>query len=289
MKEMNKSRLFTACSMALVVTALTFAIRASLLTELGEVFQLSPPQLGQVASAAFWGFTLAMFIGGPLCDIMGLRAMYTLAFFGHITGCVLTIYATGFYSLFFSTLLIGLGNGFIESASYTLVSSMYSDNKAKKINDWHIWFPGGIVIGGCIAYLLSLLHFSWKIQIGFILLPTVAYGILFYRQPFPKSERIMLGISTKAMIAECFRPLFLFMLACMLLTAATELGTNQWIVALLADNGVPSILLLVFIDGIMALGRWNAGSILRRISSIELLLFSAVLAFIGLFWMSYAR
>lgn len=288
-KEINKRRLFNASSLALVVTALSFAIRANLLGELGTVFGLTPTEIGQTAAAAFWGFTIAMFAGGPLCDFIGMKTMYRIAFFGHIAGILLTIYATGFWTLFFSTLLVGLGNGFIEATSYSMVTGMYSEDKAKKINDWHIWFPAGIVIGGLAGYLLNSIGAGWKIQMLVMIPPTLVYGYMFYNQRFPQSERVTQGVSNKDMIKECFRPLFLFMVFCMFLTGATELGTNQWIAELLAAVGVPSILLLVFINGIMVVGRANAGFILKRLSTPGLLFFSAVLSCAGLLWLGYAQ
>lgn len=286
---LNKSRLFTAASIALVVTAMTFAIRANLLGPLGEEFGLSLSEIGEIASAAFWGFTVSMLIGGAICDIVGIRLMYWIAFLGHILGLILTILSVGYWSLFLSTLLVGLANGFIESASYTMVSSMYTNEKAKKINDWHIWFPMGIVIGGVIAYGCTLLDFGWKIQMAVMIPPTLFYGFMFLGQKFPKSERVTMGVSTSEMIRACFGPLFIFMVFCMLLTGATELGTNQWIAELLSAVGVPSILLLVFINGIMAIGRYNAGAILKRTSSTGLLFFSAVFSFIGLQWLGLAQ
>lgn len=287
-QELNKRRLFNAASLALVVTAMTFAVRASLLGPLGEEFGLTLTEIGEVASAAFWGFTLAMFIGGPLCDVIGMGRMYLIAFVGHVAGIILTIYSGGYWSLFFSTLLVGIGNGFIESASYAMVSSMYTDEKAKKINEWHIWFPAGIVIGGVVAYLLTLAGVGWKIQMAVMLAPALLYGFLFFKQQFPQSERVALGVSNTEMIKECLKPLFIFMICCMFLTAATELGTNQWIAELLSTVGVPSILLLVFINGIMVLGRYNAGTILKKLSTTGLLFFSAVFSFIGLLWLGYA-
>lgn len=287
-QELNKRRLFNAASLALVVTAMTFAMRASLLGPLGEEFGLTLTEIGEVASAAFWGFTLAMFIGGPLCDVIGMGRMYLIAFVGHVAGIILTIYSGGYWSLFFSTLLVGIGNGFIESASYAMVSSMYTDEKAKKINEWHIWFPAGIVIGGVVAYLLTLAGAGWKIQMAVMLAPALLYGFLFFKQQFPQSERVVLGVSNAEMIKECLKPLFIFMICCMFLTAATELGTNQWIAELLSTVGVPSILLLVFINGIMVLGRYNAGTILKKLSTTGLLFFSAIFSFIGLLWLGYA-
>jgi MFS family permease len=118
-----------------------------------------------------------------------------------------------------------------------------------------------------------------------MILPTLAYGYMFFGQRFPRSERVDLGVSNGAMIKECFRPLFLVMVFCMFLTGATELGTNQWIAELLSSAGVPSILLLVFINGIMTVGRANAGIILKRTSTTGLLLLSAILACAGLIFL----
>ena len=287
--ELNKKRLYNAACLSLVVTAMTFSIRAGLLGTIGEEFKLDPTAVGQIAAAAFWGFTIAMFIGGPLSDLLGLRRMYLFAFVSHFFGVILTIFSTSYWPLFFSTLMIGIGNGLVESASYTMVSSMYPSEKTKKINDWHIWFPGGIVIGGILAWLFSLAAVDWKIQMAVMIIPTIIYGGMFYGQAFPKSERVTLGISNKEMIKACFHPIFLLMVFCMLLTAATELGTNQWIAELLSGLGIPSILLLVFINGIMAIGRANAGFVLKFFSSVSLLLISAVFAFAGLLWLGYAH
>ncbi|CAL1516769.1 MFS transporter [Chitinophaga sp. MM2321] len=288
-KQINKQRLYNASCLALVVTALSFAIRANLLGELGNEFQLSPKEIGQTAAAAFWGFTIAMFVGGPLCDFIGMKTMYRIAFLGHVLGIVLTICATGFWSLFFSTLLVGLGNGFVEATSYAMVTGMYPDDKARKINDWHIWFPAGIAIGGILGFLLTWLGAGWKWQMIVMIPPTLVYGYMFFNQSFPQSERVEQGVSNREMIKECFRPLFIFMVGCMFLTGATELGTNQWIAELLSSVGVPSILLLVFINGIMVVGRANAGFILKKLSTPGLLFFSAVFSFAGLLWLGYAQ
>ena len=288
--NINVKRIYSASCLAMVVTALTFAIRANLLGVLGAEFQLTAMQIGNVAAAAFWGFTGAMVLGGVLCDWIGMGRLFLLAFLGHAIGIVWTIFSSDYWSLFWSTLLVGLANGFVESASYSMLSSIYSnDDKTKRINDWHIWFPGGIVIGGILAYLLTSAGFNWKVQMIVMLLPTFVYGVMFWKQRFPKSERVKLGVSDREMFRACLSPLFLLMLCCMLLTAATELATNQWIVELLSSVGVPSILLLVFINGIMTIGRANARYILQRISVTQLLFVSALLSFVGLQLLGYAQ
>jgi fucose permease len=77
-------------------------------------------------------------------------------------------------------------------------------------------------------------------------------------------------------------PLYLFVGFCMLLSAATELGTTQRIESLLAATGVNALLVLAFINGIMMIGRAMAGSIANRISTVGMLWFSAIFSFPGL-------
>ena len=74
----------------------------------------------------------------------------------------------------------------------------------------------------------------------------------------------------------------------MFLTGATELGTNTWIVALLQGAGVSGILILVFINGLMALGRSFAGPVVHRLNPNGMLIFSALFAGIGLLLLSQA-
>jgi MFS family permease len=84
------------------------------------------------------------------------------------------------------------------------------------------------------------------------------------------------------MLKSCVSPLFIFIACCMILTAATELGTNQWIAALMANVTDSPILLLVWISGIMALARQTGGTMIHNMKSTVVLLTSAILAFAGL-------
>ncbi|HVE15684.1 MAG TPA: hypothetical protein VNB29_03065, partial [Chthoniobacterales bacterium] len=106
----NPSRLFLASRIALIATAMSFAIRGDIIASLGQQFALNNEQLGWIAGTAFWGFTLAILIGGPLCDALGMRWLLRLAFVGHLAGIFLTIFAQGFWSLFAGTLAIGIAN-----------------------------------------------------------------------------------------------------------------------------------------------------------------------------------
>jgi MFS family permease len=287
--EINTKKLYFASRIALIATAMTFAIRADLLgNTFAEVFQLSNEDVGWCIGTAFWGFTLAMVFGGFLVDVLGMKTILFFAFIGHLLGILLTIFSTGFWTLFFSTLLVGVANGFVEAACNPLITTLYPENKTKMLNRFHVWFPGGIVIGGLLAYFLEILNFGWQIKMAVILIPVFVYGFLFTKLKFPKTERVSSGVSTFEMVKACYSPLFLFMVFCMLLTASTELGTNQWITVLLSNVGIPGILLLVFINGIMAVGRSYAGPMVHKLNPVGMLLFSAITSALGLLLLSYA-
>jgi fucose permease len=289
--------MFAASCVALTVTAMSFAIRGDTMGDIGTQFTLTKEQLGVIGSTAFWGFTLAMMIGGPLCDVLGLKRIVWLAFACHLAGIVTTACASGFNSLYLGTLLMGIGNGSVEAACNPLIATIFPEEKTKKLNNFHVWFPGGIVVGGLVAYAITQLnlgamthHSSWRIKTLTMLLPLAAYGIMFLRQELPRTERVQAGIPPKDMWLACFRPLFLLMLVCMLMTASTELGTNQWLPDILTNSaGVPGILVLVWINGLMAVGRQFAGPVVHKLAPNGMLLVSAVLSGLGLFWLSHAQ
>ena len=283
MENINRNQLFIASCIALTVTSMTFAIRAGMLGQLGIDFGLSTEQLGYIAGTAFWGFPLAVIIGGALVDTIGMRKLMYAAFVSHVLGIVLTIVAGGFWGLFISTLLIGIANGLVEAVCNPLIASMYPENKTTKLNHFHIWFPGGLVIGGLVAYFLSNAGIGWQVQMATMLVPAVIYGFLFFGKAFPVTERVAQGVSTSDMYKSLLQPLYIFMVVCMLGTAVTELGTNQWIDLLLRSVTENALLLLVFISSIMAVGRGFAGPIIHRMSPAGVLSFSAAFATIGLY------
>ncbi|MDQ3253366.1 MAG: MFS transporter [Acidobacteriota bacterium] len=289
--EGQRRSLFIASCIALIATAMSFAIRGDIMDPLGRQFALNNEQLGTAAGAWAFGFTISIFIGGQLVDLLGMKRIVGLAFLAHVAGVFLTIFSNGFWMLFIATLAVGFGNGMVEAAVNPLVATIYSDRKTAKLNQLHVWFPGGIVIGGLISYALTQMGYadSWQLKMGVILVPVAIYGLMFLGQKFPVTERVQQGISTGSMYREALRPLFIVLLFCMILTASTELAPGQWLPDIMTKTaGLQGILVLVWINGLMAIGRGFAGPIVHRLSPIGLLIGSAVMSALGLFALSYA-
>lgn len=283
MDGINKNRLFYASCFALITTALSFSIRAGILPQLGEELDLTAKQLGFINQMWFLGFPISMVIGGLIYHKVGGKAIMSFAFFAHAVGIIMTIYSGSYYGLLISTLLIGLGNGCTEAACNPMIADAYDGiTMNKMMNRFHMWFPGGIVIGSLVSLFMTRAGFSWQTQIWAIIIPTVIYGFLFLGQSWPKAKVEAAG-AIQGNLKAIFSPVFIFIFFCMALTANTEFGPTQWIELILSSSGATPMLVLALITGTMAVARYFGGNAVHQFNTTGVLLISAVLATLGLF------
>ena len=285
---LSPERLFLGSCVALIATSVAFATVGAVMFALKGEFVLTNAEVGWIGGAALWGFAVSQVVFAPLCDTLGMRALLRMAFVGHLGGTLLMIFADGFATLFAGGLVIAMANGLVEAACNPLVAALYPDNKTVKLNRFHVWFPGGIVLGGLAAYGLDGVGLtSWQLKLALILVPTLAYGWLLLGQRFPQTEGRRSGVSMGEMFrATLGTPLMLLLLVCMAMTASLELGPNRWVPAVLEAGGMAGILVLVYINGIMAVMRFWAGPVVHRLSPTGILLASAAISGVGLFWLS---
>ena len=281
----NRRSLFIASCASLLVTSLSFGIRAGILNDLGVEFELNGSELSRIAATAFWGFPVSMIIGGALVDKVGMKNLMRLAYIGHFAGILLTIFAGGFWSLWISTLFIGLANGMVEAVCNPLVASIYPEEKTTKLNQFHLWFPGGIVIGSLVAFSFGKLGLSWQMMMAVMLLPTIWYALQMERMEFPVTERVANKVSDSEMYKALLNPLYFIITIAMLGTATSELFINQYVDVLLKSVSDNAILILLITSGVMTFGRGIAAPVVERFSTTGMLLFSAVFTTIGLYMM----
>lgn len=285
-ENINKSALFNASCLALITTALSFSIRAGILPQLGEEFGLSAEQLGFINSMWFLGFPISMILGGIFYHTVGPKNIMRIAFVTHTLGIVLTIYADGYALLLISTLFIGFGNGCTEAACNPMIADMYSGVTLNKmLNRFHMWFPGGIVIGALVSKFMTDAAFSWQAQMWVIMIPTIAYAVLFFGKAFPKPT--VEGVtSLSSNLKAMFSPVFIFLFICMALTAITEFGPQQWVNIVMSESGASGMLILALTTGIMAIGRFFAGPVVKTLGQTGVLLGGAIFASIGIYLFS---
>ena len=285
-QTINRGALFNASCLALITTAFSFSIRAGILPQLGDSFGLTAEQLGFINSMWFLGFPISMILGGLFYHIVGPANIMRIAFITHTLGILMTIFADGYTTLLISTLFIGFGNGCTEAACNPLIADMYSGTTLNKmLNRFHMWFPGGIVIGSLISKFMTDGGMAWQTQVWVMMIPTVAYAVLFFGKAFPKPSvegATSVGSNIKAM----FSPVYIFLFIAMALTAISEFGPQQWANIVLSSSGASGMLILALTTGVMAVGRFFAGPVVKALGQTGVLLGGSIFAAIGIFLFS---
>jgi MFS family permease len=257
----------------------------------------SAEMIGNVLGVPFLAFAITIAISSPLLDIIGMGLLLPLAAVCVSVGMLLMGFAgeiatgQGIYNvLWIGAAIAGVGWGLTETVINPLVASLYPEDKTAKLNSAHAWWPGGLVIGGLLGVAMSNMQLSFQMKLGLVVLPALIVLIMSLGVKYPPTERAAAGLSTGSMFKELLNPMFLVLFLSMFLTAASELAPGQWVdLALSRTVGMPGILLLVYVSGLMFLMRHFAGPLVHKLSPIGVLWFSSLGAALGLVALSYAN
>jgi MFS family permease len=292
----DRSKLYWLSVVALFTAGMAFAIRGGVTSNVREVYFTpffaadAEGMVTGVMSLAFLGFAFTVLIGSPLCDTLGMGKLLMIACVLFLVGTLVTIFtpvSTSAKSLLMVGIAcMGLGHGFVEASINPLIATLYPEDKTHKLNVLHSWWPGGIIGGS----MVSLLDVDWKIKVGLIMVPAILFGVMLIGAKFPPTERVSAGVSSSAMYMEAFKPLFIVLFCCMLMTASLELAPGAWVDSVLTRTvGMRGIILVAYVSGLMFVMRYFAGPLAHRLSPIGLMWFSSALAGIGLFLLSLAN
>lgn len=297
----NRKRLFVASFMTLIVAGLFFGLRASILGDWGTQFGFTKSELGAITGGGFVGFGVVILIASALAEKIGYAKLMWVAFFLHILSAIITIAATPVYGdggagneaaywmLYVGMFMFAIAWGICEAIINPLTATLYPEEKTHYLNILHAGWPGGLILGGLIAYFFAssdakLFQVSWEILLGLFLIPTFVYGYMLFGQKFPLSEARAAGVTYMNMLKEFAAPVLLFLLFLHACVGYVELGTDSWIINIMQYLiGGEAFLLFIYTSAIMFVLRFFAGPIVHRISPMGLLFASAVLATIGLF------
>ncbi|MBP6236933.1 MAG: MFS transporter [Saprospiraceae bacterium] len=287
MEQVNRNRLFIASCFALITTAFAFGIRAGIMNDLVKDMQLNDTELGWINFMGAFGFPIATLLGGSIYNAFGPKKIGYIAFFSHLIGITFSIMSGSFLPLFISTFFISFGNGMVEAAYNPMIADMYPEKKAKMLNKFHVWFPGGIAIGSVLTLLIASMNGGWQIKLAVMFVPLIIYGYLFFGQTFPKTDNELGKSSTLENLKSIFTsPLYWLMLVCMALTATTELGTTSWVERILGNSGAQPLVILFLVTGLMAVGRYYAGPIIHKLNITGVLLISAIISAVSIVLLS---
>lgn len=297
----NQKRLFLASFITLIVAGMGFAVRGGILGDWATQFGFTKTELGTITGGGLVGFGVVILLASAIAEKVGYGKLLIAAFWLHFLSAIITLSATLVYGdgsggnnatywcLYIGTFTFAIGNGVCEAVINPLVATLYPNEKTHYLNILHAGWPGGLIVGGVIAYFFAssdakIIHLPWEFLIALYLIPTVLYGYLVFRREFPLSEARAAGIPYLEMVKEFAAPVLLLLLLLHVGIGYVELGTDSWIVNIM-QNVIQgnAFLLFIYTSALMFVLRFFAGPIVHKINPLGLLFVSAVLAVIGLF------
>ena len=199
----NEQLLFWSCFVALVATAFAFVIRGFILHELQLEFGLSETQKGEILGAGLWPFGISIVLFSLVVDKFGYGRSMIFAFACHVASVFLTIYATGYWHLYFGSILCGLAAGTVEAIVNPVIATMFADTKTKMLTKLHAGWAGGVALGGLLTLTIGTQEWAtWQIKVGLLLIPTALYGVMMLGCKFPVNERVAAGVPYRDMLKE---------------------------------------------------------------------------------------
>jgi MFS family permease len=301
----NAFPLLMAGFLSIATAGVGFAIRNGILRDWGAEFGFTKTELGGITGGGLWGFGLVILAVSPFVDRIGYKPLLGIAFVLHALSAVITLAATPVFNamgkdacyncLNIGMILFAIANGMCESVVNPLTATIYPKQKTHYLNILHAGWPGGLIVGGLLAYFFcgpeaKISHLRWEIPMTMFLVPTLIYGFIVLKERFPRSEAAAAGVSLGQQLSCFASPVLLSLLLLHAMIGYVELGTDSWITNIMNNVvGENAILLFVYTSTLMFVLRFFAGPIVERINPVGLLLGSSVLGVLGLYWLGVAE
>jgi fucose permease len=293
LSESQRKSIFIASFLTLIAAGIGFGIRGGILGDWGAQFGFTKSDLGVIAGAGLAGFGITIIFFSFFADTVGYKALLILAFLLLAISAVVTLAATpvfhasgkgaAYTTLYIGTFIFSLAQGLCEAAINPLTATLFPKQKTKYLNILHAGWPLGLMIGGLVNYFL-VGHMRWEILASLYLVPTLAFGFLVVKNPFPISEAKAAGVSLGQMIGALFAPMLLFLFLIHGMIGYVELGTDSWIQNILNNTMAKNAsLLFAYTSILMVVLRLFAGPILHKLNPLGLLCIAACCGAVGLY------
>jgi len=219
MNKRQNQLLFLGCFIALITTSYAFISRMILCGgQFATDFGLDKVAVGELQGAGIWPFGVSIILFSLFIDKIGYKVAMVFSFASYLiyTAMAFAAYHAiqgvtgdaliagqkhGYQMLYWGSIILGLGNGSVESYANPIVTKMFNTDKVKWLNRLHAGWPGGLVLGGlCMIALAD--NKDWRVTLGLIVIPALIFFLILAGKQFPRSEREQAGVSYLAMLKE---------------------------------------------------------------------------------------
>ncbi len=279
-----------ACFFAFFIFGATDNLKGPTLPALIAELNLDYGASGNIFLSEYIGFLIATLIAGILADRFGLKVVFLFAGIALALGVggYSALRATSWLSL--SLLVVGFGLGAIELGASATIVNIYHRQRGLYLNLLSVMHGLGSMLAPIfVGYLLNA-NFSWRVAYRWdlLLIALFIFGSLALR--FPQAEEKN-SLDFRAIPKAAFKHSLPLFYAAILCYVSAEIGLGSWMVVYLqkmrgmSETASSNFLALFF--GLIMLGRFIGGFLLRRVGYLRAILFAlfcAMLSFaLGIF------
>lgn len=267
--------------MAMVLSATGLA-----LPRLHEDIGLTSVQQGSLVSIQYAGFTVAVLLGGSLCDKYGKLKILSIAYGILGVAAILFGAASSYWMTVVGVVLIG-AFGSIAQNGITSLATNYDKNNAEKNNTFvQLFFTVGAIITPVLLLIFMLKFNSWRYP--YYIIAALSFVMAFITSRF-KDESTDSNISlfsNFATYAKALRtPSYLIAPVALFMYVGAEIGIWGFAPIFLEGQGygrISGILSSILIWLAMFLGRSISVKLLKKYDMRQILIVHGILAVISL-------
>jgi MFS family permease len=226
--------LMIVSSSSLAMVGLFHTILGTALPAMRLSFKIDLTQAGLIGSAAWFGFTTAVFVGGVLSDILKRQQILMLAcFLIGISALLFGIWQT-FPVNGFIIAILGVGTGAIVSSSSALVMTLHPKRGGWIMNLHHFFYALGAITGPLVMGFILKQGWPWQwvYRASGIIMLGLSGSFLSLKWTSPQSESILDYRSFSHLLKE--KGLILLILIS-LFGIGTQNGISFWLVSFLKE------------------------------------------------------
>ncbi|MDG9889972.1 MULTISPECIES: MFS transporter [Pseudomonas] len=297
----NISRAFWVCWVALFAAGFAMMLKLSFAGTLKAVFfdttspLTSAALVGGILGITYLGFTICNTVLPPFIDALKIKRVLFAGLIIFNAGFIIMISAepgsaSAYNTLWWGSLLHGIGWGCIESVVNPVVPSLYPEDKAGKLNRLHTSWPLGWMLAGLLAVSLESASFDWRYMFALSLLPASIAMVMLFFVEFPPTERVSNGVSFKGMCKELFvKPGIFILVFIMFLALACETVPQNWLDIVVGQiSGIKGTWLLIYVAIAYLFARGLAEVAVKYVHAVTILIFACVASFVSVLGLAYA-
>lgn len=206
LSEREKRLLFWASFLSLAAAGFGFSFRVAMGGDYGAELELTNHEVGMVFGASLWPIAITMIGFSLVVDRTGYRMPMYAAFALQVASGIGTFMANSYGALYAFALCAGLGHGIVEAVINPICAAVYNKEKTKWLTILHAAWPAGLVVGTLLIIGADSIAgeggMGWKFHALWIVLPCIAYALMYVPCKFPVDERVQAGVPYLEMLRQ---------------------------------------------------------------------------------------